>query len=231
MLSLFGVGEIAISISSDPSEKKYLNHTIRAVGRVTKALQSLKTGDQIGIRGPYGQGWPLQRAKGHDILIVTGGLGCAPTVSIINYILARRKNYGALTIFQGVKHSDDLIFRKQYALWQKSPNTQVHIAADKAGPQWPWSVGYVTDMISSLAFNPKNTVAMMCGPEMMMHAAIDALVNKGLLEEDIYLSMERNMACGIGLCGHCQYGGLFVCKDGPVFAYPVIKDLFYVKGF
>ena len=178
---------------------------------MTKALQSLKTGDQIGIRGPYGQGWPLQRAKGHDILIVTGGLGCAPTVSIINYILARRKNYGALTIFQGVKHSDDLIFRKQYALWQKSPNTQVHIAADKAGPQWPWSVGYVTDMISSLAFNPKNTVAMMCGPEMMMHAAIDALVNKGLLEEDIYLSMERNMACGIGLCGHSQYGGFSKC--------------------
>jgi len=231
MLYLYGVGEVAISISSDPAETSYLSHTIRAVGRVTKALQNLQAGDQIGIRGPYGQGWPLERAKGHDILIVTGGLGCAPTVSVIKYILARRQDYGALRILQGVKHSDDLIFNEQYAIWQQSPNTQVSIAADQAGPQWPWSVGYVTNMIESLALNPQNTIAMMCGPEMMMHAAIDVLISKGLPENALYLSMERNMACGIGLCGHCQYGGLFVCKDGPVFAYPVIKDLFDVKGF
>lgn len=231
MLYLYGVGEVAISISSDPAEKSYLSHTIRAVGRVTKAMQNLQTGDQIGIRGPYGQGWPLERAKGHDIVIVTGGLGCAPTVSVINYILARRRDYGTLTILQGVKHSDDLIFRKQYAIWQKSPHTKVHIAADQAGPQWPWSVGYVTDMIKSLTLNPDNTIAMMCGPEMMMHAAIDALVKQGIPEDTIYLSMERNMACGVGICGHCQYGGLFVCKDGPVFAYPAIKALFYEKGF
>ena len=231
MLYLYGVGEVAISIASDPDVHTYLSHTIRAVGRVTKALHKLKEGDEIGIRGPYGKGWPIQEAQGKDVIIVTGGLGCAPTVSVINYILARRELYGALTILQGVKHSDDLIFQKQYALWRQAPNTQVHIAADCAGPKWPWAIGYVTDMIQSLTLEPDKTITMMCGPEMMMHAAIGALIKKELPEEAIYLSMERNMACGVGHCGHCQYGGFFVCKDGPVFAYPQIKALFSEKGF
>lgn len=231
MIYLYGVGEVAISIASDPAETSFLSHTIRAVGRVTKALQKLETGDEIGIRGPYGQGWPLKEAEGKDVVIITGGLGCAPTVSVINYILARRERYGALKILQGVKHSDDFIFRKQYAQWKKYPNTEVYIAADHAGPKWVWGLGYVTDMIQTLSIEPENTMAMMCGPEMMMHAAITALSKKGMAEERMYLSMERNMACGVGHCGHCQYGGLFICKDGPVFAYPRIKALFSVKGF
>ncbi len=231
MVYLYGVGEVAISISSDPAECSYLRHTIRAVGRITKALQNLKEGDEIGIRGPYGRGWPLVEAQGKHVVIVTGGLGCAPTVSVINYILARREQYGALTILQGVKHSQDLIYRKKYALWQQAPNVAVHIAADRVGPKWPWATGYVTDMIQSLSLDPDNTIAMMCGPEMMMHAAVSALAKKGMPEDAMYLSMERNMECGVGQCGHCQYGGLFICKDGPVFAYPEIKDLFSVKGF
>ena len=231
MVYLYGVGEVAISISSDPAKKTHLSHTIRAVGRVTKALQKLQTGDHIGIRGPYGQGWPLQEALGKNIVIVTGGLGCAPSVSVIKYILRRREQYGAINILQGVKHSDDHIFRKQYTLWQKNPSTTIHIAADQAGPKWPWGIGYVTDMIASLTLDPEKTIVMMCGPEMMMHAAINALIKKEIPEEAIYLSMERNMQCGIGHCGHCQYGGLFICKDGPVFAYPTIKALFSVKGF
>ena len=231
MVYLYGVGEVAISISSDPAEQGYLSHTIRAVGRVTKALEQQDIGDEIGIRGPYGQGWPLDIALGKDILIVTGGLGCAPTVSAINYIIKRRADYGNLTILQGVKHSDDFIFRNQYALWQKTPNTVVHIAADQAGPHWPWDIGYVTNMISALPIDPKNTIVMMCGPERMMHTAIQALIQKNVSEAAIYLSMERNMQCGIGLCGHCQYGDLFLCKDGPVVAYPRIKALFSIQGF
>lgn len=231
MLYLYGIGEVAISIASDPADTTRLKHTIRAVGRVTRALQNLMEGDEIGIRGPYGNGWPLKNVMGKNMIIVTGGLGCAPTVSMINYLLARREDYGQITILQGVKHSEDLIFRKQYALWEATPNTTVHIAADVAGPKWPWAVGYVTDMIQSLTLRPEKTIALMCGPEMMMHAAVKALTTKGLPEADIYLSMERNMACGIGHCGHCQYGGLFVCKDGPIFAYPKIKALFSVKGF
>ena len=231
MLYLYGVGSVAISISSDESDQSCLSHTIRAVGRVTKAMQALQPGDEVGIRGPYGQGWPLKRARTKDILIVTGGLGCAPTVSLINYILARRQQFGVLNILQGVKHSDDFIFKNQYAKWRQHIDTHVYIAADLAGPHWPWGVGYVTDMIQTLTWDPDRTIAMMCGPEMMMHAAIKALVNKGMQEDSIYLSMERNMACGIGHCGHCQYGSLFVCKDGPIFAYPTIKALFCEKGF
>ncbi|WP_347252129.1 FAD/NAD(P)-binding protein [Legionella sp.] len=231
MLYLYGVGEVAISISSDPAEQAYLSHTIRAVGRVTKAMQQLQKGDYVGIRGPFGQGWPLKEALGKDIVIVTGGLGCAPTVSVINYILARRQEYGALTIFQGIKHSDDFIFRKQYEKWQTMPQTEIYIAADKAGPKWPWSVGYVTDLIASLKLNANNTIAMMCGPQGMMLAASLALVNQGVSENAIYLSMERNMECGIGHCGHCQYGGLFICKEGPIFAYDRIKALFTEPGF
>ena len=231
MLYLYGVGEVAISIVSDPEKKNILTHTIRAIGRVTRALQKLQPGDRIGVRGPYGRGWPLEQVKGKDVVVVTGGLGCAPSVSIINYILARREQYGNLSILQGVKHSDDFIFRKQYALWQKSPNTEIHIAADQAGPKWPWSVGYVTDMIDKIKLDPENTVAMMCGPEMMMNTAINVLNKKGIPENHIYLSMERNMECGIGQCGHCQYGGLFICKDGPIFAYSEIKELFNEPGF
>ncbi|WP_148338834.1 FAD/NAD(P)-binding protein [Aquicella siphonis] len=231
MVYLYGVGEVAISIVSDPEETHIISHTIRALGRVTRALQRLQPGDRIGIRGPFGRGWPLHKVQGKDIVVVTGGLGCAPTVSIINYILARRNQYGNLKILQGVKHSDDFIFRKQYEKWQQSPHTEIHIAADQAGPKWPWNVGYVTDMIQTLELNPDKTICMMCGPEMMMHTAISALDRQGIPEQAIYLSMERNMECGIGHCGHCQYGGLFVCKDGPVFAYPEIKGLFRTAGF
>lgn len=231
MVYLYGVGEVAISISSDPAHSDYLSHTIRAVGRVTKALQKLRTGDEIGIRGPYGQSWPVLEAQDKDLVIVTGGLGCAPTVSVINYVLARREQYGAIKILQGVKHSEDFIFRKQYAQWKKNKNTEVYIAADQAGPKWHWGIGYVTDMIESLTLQPKKTIVMMCGPEMMMHSAIKALTKKEIAEEAIYLSMERNMQCGIGHCGHCQYGGLFICKDGPILAYPRIKPLFSVQGF
>ncbi|VEB38873.1 FAD/NAD(P)-binding protein [Legionella cherrii] len=231
MLYLYGVGEVAISIVSDPEKKNILTHTIRAIGRVTKALQKLQPGDRIGIRGPYGRGWPLAQAEGKDVVVLTGGLGCAPSVSIIEFILARREQYGHLSILQGVKHSDDFIFRKQYAIWQKSPNTVIHIAADQAGPKWPWAIGYVTDMINQLNLNPVNTLVMMCGPEMMMNNAVKILTQRGISEHDIYLSMERNMECGIGQCGHCQYGGFFICKDGPVFAYSEIKELFNEPGF
>lgn len=231
MIYLYGVGEVAISIVSDPDEKYVLSHSIRAVGHVTKALQKLKVGDHVGVRGPFGHGWPLHKQKGKDIVVVMGGLGAAPSVSIINYIMLRRTLYGKLKILQGVKHSDDFIFQKKCAEWQKDSNTEIHITADQPGKKWPWNVGYVTDMLKLISLQPENTVALMCGPEMMMHVAIKTLVEKGVDESNIYLSMERNMECGIGHCGHCQYGGYFVCKDGPVFSYPEIKPLFKVAGF
>lgn len=231
MVYLYGVGEVAISIVSDPNEKHTFSHTIRAIGRVTKALQRLSAGDRLGIRGPFGRGWPLHQAQGKDIMIITGGLGCAPTVSVINYIQGRRSQYGQLRILQGVRHTEDFIFRKQYEKWQQSPQTEIYLAASQAAHSWPWNIGYVTDTIQTLDIHPENTIAMMCGPEMMMRTAIKALKQKNVVEHNIYLSMERNMECGIGQCGHCQYGGYFICKDGPVFAYPEIKELFNVAGF
>ncbi|MGE0113794.1 MAG: FAD/NAD(P)-binding protein [Steroidobacteraceae bacterium] len=231
MVYLHGVGEVPISIVSDPQDPALLDHTIRAVGRVTDGLARLKAGDRLGLRGPFGRGWPLREAAGHDILIVTGGLGCAPVVAMINYILARREQFGHLTIIQGVKHADELIWRERYAYWNTLPDTQVLLAADHGGPLWPGHVGLVTDVFDQATIAPERTLVMMCGPEGMMHAGINNLVARGMAEEHIYVSMERSMHCAIGQCGHCQYGPSFVCRDGPVFCYPQIKALFNVRGF
>lgn len=230
MLYLYGAGEVAISIASDPDEKEFFEHTIRVVGRITEGLAKLPIGDRVGIRGPFGRGWPIMPAEGKDIVIVTGGLGCAPVVSMINYILLRRDHYGALKILQGVKHSDDFIFKKRYEQWRKMPETEIYIAADKSRPGWPWYTGRITEMISDLSLK-KDTVVMMCGPQLMMSVAIKEFLKKQLNDNNIYLSMERNMECAIGHCGHCQYGGLFVCKNGPVFSYNEVKNLFAVSGF
>lgn len=231
MLYLFGVGEVAISIVSDPMHDNLYYHTIRQVGRVTAGLAQLKQGDHIGIRGPYGRGWPLKEIQGKDVLIITGGLGCAPSVSVINYIVNRRDQYGKLTIIQGVKHSDDFIYREHYEKWATLPNTEVFITADKVSANWPWYSGVITELINKVTINPEKAICLMCGPEPMFLTAIDLLKKKNLPEQAIYMSMERNMQCAVGHCGHCQLGGYFVCKDGPVFCYPEIKNLLGKKGF
>ncbi len=231
MVYLYGVGEVAISIVSDPEDDLLYDHTIRAVGRVTRGMAALRAGDYVGIRGPYGRGWPLPQAEGRDVLIVTGGLGCAPVVSVIHYILKRRERYGRLIIMQGVKHANDLLWRERYAEWARQPNVEVIIAADQGAPLWPWRIGRVTDLFDQVPFDSERTSAMMCGPEVMMRVAVQQLLARGMNEADIHLSMERNMHCAVGHCGHCQYGGKFVCKDGPVFAYPQVKELFGVRGF
>lgn len=232
MMYLYGVGEVPISIVSDPEDDNLLDHTIRDVGRVTHGLSQLKSGDRLGIRGPFGRGWPLAEAEGKDVILVTGGLGCAPLVSVIHYVVRRRELFERLVILQGVKHSDDLIWRDQYEKWQELPNTQVMVAASEtAKTGWPWYSGHVTNLLDKAIFNADNAVAMMCGPEPMMRAAIEPLRLQGMPEENIWLSMERNMQCAVGHCGHCMYGEKFVCKQGPVFPYSEIKDLFGVKGF
>ena len=231
MVYLYGVGEVPISIASDPQDTNLLGHTIRAVGRVTEGLSRLGAGERLGLRGPYGRGWPLAEAEGKDIVVVTGGLGCAPVVAVINYIIMRRERFGRLTVIQGVKHSEELIWRERYAYWNTLPDTQVLLAADHGGPLWPWHVGLVTEVFDQMEMTPQRTVAMMCGPEGMMRAAVRNLTERDLAEDSIYLSMERNMQCAIGQCGHCQFGASFICRQGPVFAYSRIKELLGVRGF
>ncbi|MEW5944030.1 MAG: FAD/NAD(P)-binding protein [Pseudomonadota bacterium] len=231
MVYLYGAGEVPISIVSDPEDERLLDHTIRAVGRVTDGLARLKPGDRVGIRGPYGRGWPLKEAAGRDVVVVTGGLGCAPAVSAVNYIIKRRAEYGRLVIIQGVKKSKELIYRARYDAWARVPNTHVMLAADSGDVFWPGHVGLVTDLFERVEFDQGNVLAMMCGPEGMMVTAAKALAQRGVAEEGIFLSMERNMHCAVGLCGHCQFGGQFICKDGPVFRYPDVKGLLGIRGF
>jgi len=231
MLYLYGVGEVPISIMSDPEERDLVGHTIRALGRVTRGLAALKPGDRVGLRGPFGRGWRLQEVGGCDVVLVTGGLGCAPVVSVIHYVLRRRERFGKLVIIQGVKHAEDLIWREQYDRWAKLPDTQVLVAASEGAALWPWHVGRVTELFNLANFDPECAVAMMCGPEGMMRAAADSLLARGLPESRLYLSMERNMQCAVGRCGHCQFGGAFVCRDGPVFNWGEVKALLAHKGF
>ena len=231
MLYLYGVGEVPISITSDPGDRNDIGHTIRALGRVTRGLSDLQPGDQVGLRGPFGRGWPLQEVGGCDLVLVTGGLGCAPVVSVIHYILKRRDRFGKLVIIQGVKHAEDLIWREQYERWAKLPDTQVLVAASEGAALWPWHVGRVTDLFGLAQFNPARAAAMMCGPEGMMRVAADSLLARGLPDSRLYLSMERNMQCAVGRCGHCQLGGSFVCRDGPVFSWGQVNDLLAHRGF
>ncbi|WP_306397642.1 FAD/NAD(P)-binding protein [Telluria beijingensis] len=231
MLYLYGAGEVPISIVSDPEEPEHLLHTIREVGRVTHGMARLRTGERIGLRGPYGRGWPLALAQDRDVLVLTGGLGCAPVVSVINHIVLRRPEFGRLTIIQGVKHAEDLLWRERYAAWAGLADTQVLLSADHGGPLWPWHVGLVTGVFDEARIETGQTLVMMCGPEGMMRASARELALRGVEEGNIWLSMERNMHCALGHCGHCQYGGSFVCRQGPVFSYPEIKPLFDVWGF
>jgi sulfhydrogenase subunit gamma (sulfur reductase) len=231
MLYLYGVGEVPISIMSDPEERDGIGHTVRALGRVTHGLAALQPGDKLGLRGPFGRGWPLQEMSGRDVVLVLGGLGCAPVVSVIRYILKRRERFGKLVIIQGVKHSEDLIWREQFDRWSRLPDTQVLVAATQGGALWPWHVGRVTEVFGLANFDPARAAAMMCGPEGMMRVAAEHLLARGLPESNLYLSMERNMQCAVGRCGHCQLGGTFVCGDGPVFAWRQVKSLLEHKGF
>ncbi len=231
MLYLYGVGEIPISISSDPASSDTLTHTIRAVGRVSHGLARLEVGDRIGLRGPFGRGWPLQDARAKSVIVITGGLGCAPVVPVIDYVINRRSEYGRLIIMQGVKHSDDLIWRERYEAWGKHPDTQVLLAADMGGKQWNGVVGPVTELFDQAHLPTENSVAFLCGPEPMIRACVKRLTEEGLAPDRIWISMERNMQCALGQCGHCQYGDKFICKDGPVFSYAGIRHLFGVKGF
>ena len=230
MLYLRGVGEVPISIVSDPSDEHIIDHTIRIVGSVTRGIAQLRVGDRIGVRGPYGRGWPVAAAEGTDIVIVTGGLGCAPSVSMIEYVIRRRERYGRIYIIQGVKHSADLIWRERYEAWRKTPDTEVFLTADSGDALWPWRTGPVSQFFDKLDIEPQQSTVMMCGPEGMMLAVGREMLRRGVDGKHLWMSMERNMHCALGSCGRCQLGPKFVCRDGPVFNYAELAPYLGHKG-
>jgi sulfhydrogenase subunit gamma (sulfur reductase) len=229
MLYAFGVGEVAISIVSDPAEPEVLEHTIRIAGRVTGVMARWRVGDVVGVRGPYGNGWPIEQARGRDVVIITGGLGCAPVAGLINYIFRRREEYGELHILHGVKTPNDLLYRERFDQWRHAPRTKVYLTTDHPDKSWRDRIGVVTELFDELSV-PASSIVMMCGPEVMMRFAAHSLRLKGIDDDSIYLSMERRMECAVGLCGHCQYREHFVCKDGPVFSYRTVRELFGQSG-
>ncbi len=226
MLYVFGVGEVPISISGDPASKKILVHTTRAVGTVTRAMWKLKPGDTVGVRGPYGTGWPIEQAAGKDVIIVAGGIGLAPLRPVIYYLLANRKNYGKFVLLYGARTPEDILYWKDLEKWRSRFDMEIHITVDRATGSWQGNVGVVTSLIGRAPFDPSHCLTMVCGPEIMMRFTILELQRRGVSDESIFISMERNMKCGVGLCGHCQLGPSFVCKDGPVYNYGQMKDIF-----
>jgi NAD(P)H-flavin reductase len=225
MLYVFGVGELPISISGDPEEPGRLIYTVRSVGQATHALVSRKPGEIVGVRGPFGGCWPLAEARGKDVVLVAGGLGLAPLRPAIYQVLRHREDYGRLIVLYGGRSPRDLLFRKELAAWARQPDTQVLSTVDYGGLSWRGHVGVVTTLFRYVRLQPARTVAMLCGPEIMMRFVTRELESRGLQESDIYLSMERNMKCAVGFCGHCQYGRYFICKDGPVFPYSRVRSL------
>ncbi|MCK6578355.1 MAG: FAD/NAD(P)-binding protein [Anaerolineae bacterium] len=225
MLYVYGVGEIPISISGDPARRDLLVHTTRAVGTVTRAMSTLKVGDSLGVRGPFGTTWPVDAARGRDVVIVAGGIGLAPLRPAMYRILAHREHYNRVVLLYGARTPGDVLYRKELEQWRAHFDLDVFVTVDRATGSWRGSVGLVTSLIGRAPFDPLNTAAMVCGPEVMMRFTAAELEKRGVKGDLIYVSMERNMKCAIGLCGHCQYGPFFICKDGPVFPYRRVQHL------
>lgn len=229
MLTAFGVGEVPISLSGDPAEPGRLVHTIRAVGPVSAALAQLGPGAAVGLRGPFGTGWPIDDAAGRDVVVVAGGLGLAPLRPALYRLFAERARYGQIILLYGTRSPQEILFRRELERWRRRLDIDIEVTVDHAVGDWHGHVGVVTALIPRAAFDPLHAISLVCGPEVMMRFAIAALREAGIADDAIYLSLERNMKCAIGFCGHCQFGPVFVCRDGPVFRHDRIGGLLGVK--
>jgi len=229
MLYMFGLGEIPISISGDPAHTGAITHTVRAVGAVSRGICEAKPGSSIGVRGPYGRGWPIDQSEGQDVVIVAGGLGQAPIRPAIYTIIANRSRYERVWLLVGARTPDILLYRREMDRWRKN-NIDIRITVDAASPGWKGSVGPVTTLIPRTTFEPLRTTAYIVGPEIMMRFAVQRLLERGVSHDRLFLSMERNMKCAIGFCGHCQLGPAFICKDGPVFCYSQLAPWLSIRN-
>lgn len=220
MVGAFGIGEAAISISSAPDETGYHDYTIRRAGAITGALTASEAGDELWVRGPFGRPWDLD-LDGCDVLVAAGGIGLAPLRSAVSALAAGRDRFGAVTVVVGARRPADLLYAGQYEQWTQA-GIDVVSTIDRPETGWSGPVGFVPTVIERLDLDPGRTAALICGPDVMMRLTADALISRGVAPDRIQLTLERNMQCGNGLCGHCQLGGLIVCRDGPVVRYPEV---------
>ena len=221
-----GIGEAPISVSSSPSRSNgTFELCIRRAGDLTNALHQVQPGQELGIRGPFGHGFPLEKMKGKDILFAAGGLGLAPLRSLINQVLDNRGSFERVIILYGTKHPSEILFNNELLAWADRDDVEFHMTVDRADDDWKGHVGVITTLFPPLAVNPRNTVSAICGPPVMYRFVLMELLGKGIPETQIYLSLERRMKCGVGKCGHCQISNYYCCLDGPVFNYAQVKGV------
>lgn len=228
MLYAFGVGEVAISVCGLPGGGA-ITHTIRAVGAVSSALCAAQPGSTIGVRGPFGTSWGLADAAGRDLVIVAGGVGLAPLRPVLLGALAERERYGRVVLIAGARTQREFLYSTELAAWQSDPRLEVHQTVDVPIHGWFGETGFVTEPLRRLSLSPRRTTAFLCGPEPMMQFSAKVLMEKGIAAQDIRVSLERNMQCGAGWCGHCQLGPLLLCRDGPVVGYDVAAPLLDIE--
>lgn len=226
MVYAFGVGEIALSVAGSGDGR--LVHTVAAVGAVSSAIADARPGTVLGIRGPLGNSWPLAAARGADVVVVAGGVGLAPLRDAVRHALAHRSEYGDLVLLYGSRTPAALLYRREIELWRRQ-GLHAEVIVDAAAPGWDGQVGFVTELIGPASFDPDAAVAMVCGPEVMMTHCARGLLGRGLAPERLYVSLERNMRCGLGFCGHCQLGGTLICRDGPVYPWNRIAPALGVR--
>ena len=226
MVYVPGVGEAAISISSDSQQKEYLHHTIRIVGSVTRAVEKLPNDSIIGLRGPFGTPWPLREMEGKDVVIMAGGIGLAPLRPVIHWILHHRSLYKRVVLLYGCRTPEDRVFANELEKWDNEGAIQVLVTVDNATGAWSGPVGLVTSLLQRVKVNSNRTIVLVCGPKILNRVAAWNFLQLHVSPDNVYVSLERNMNCGFGRCGHCQLGAKFICKDGPVFSFDKIADIF-----
>ncbi|HTT25388.1 MAG TPA: FAD/NAD(P)-binding protein [Thermoplasmata archaeon] len=229
MVYAFGLGEVAVSVSGHDVPAGEIVHTVRSVGKISRSIGAARPGEVLGIRGPYGTGWPMAEAAGRDVLVVGGGLGLAPLRPVILELLRRRADFGRVEIIVGARTPSDLLYTGELARWRAREDLRVQVTVDSAGRDWYGDVGVVTRRLPDARFDPAKTVVFACGPEIMMRKTAEALAGLGLPESAIFLSMERNMKCAFAQCGHCQFGAAFICREGPVLSYARLRPMLAVR--
>jgi len=227
MLNVIGKGESFVAISSSPIQKKYLEFSVMKLGKVTSALHQCEINDILAVRGPYGNGFPLENFVNKNIIVICGGIGMAPLRSLINYVLDKstRKLYDRICIIYGARASADLCYKDELTQWKKCENVDLHLSIDKPEEYWNEYVGFVPSNLLRVAPSPENAVAITCGPPIMIKYVIQNLLKLNFKYNQIYTTLEYRMKCGIGMCGRCNIGRLYICKDGPVFSYETLKDI------